>query len=116
MTPAVPPGLKRENWPWTALHAPIQARISRTDGSPRLQRSSEYLLHFLYLSRESHPALRRRWLYTLFIMVDANFRLKLKDRGLEDAELGPRWAHYVENSKFKAHVDSLGKQSDVSSS
>ncbi|TFK79970.1 hypothetical protein K466DRAFT_504692 [Polyporus arcularius HHB13444] len=55
-----------------------------------------------------------KWLYTLFIMVDANFRAKLKDRGLEDAELGPGWAHYVENSKFKAHVDSLGKQTDTS--
>ncbi len=62
----------------------------------------------------SYSALRR-WLYTLFIMVDANFRAKLKDRGLEDAELGPGWSHYVENSKFKAHVDSLGRQTNVSS-
>ncbi|TFK80022.1 hypothetical protein K466DRAFT_504583, partial [Polyporus arcularius HHB13444] len=44
-----------------------------------------------------------RWIYTLFLMLDANFRAKLKDRGLEDAELGPGWSYYVENSKFQAH-------------
>ncbi|THH18836.1 hypothetical protein EUX98_g8889 [Antrodiella citrinella] len=46
-----------------------------------------------------------RWLYTLFLMVDANFKLKLKDRGIQDIELAPGWAYYVNESKFQAHID-----------
>ncbi|TFK80097.1 hypothetical protein K466DRAFT_667830 [Polyporus arcularius HHB13444] len=53
-----------------------------------------------------------KWLYTLFLMLDANFKAKLKDRGLEDIELAPGWMYYVENTKFKAHVDSLGPQNE----
>ena len=29
-------------------------------------------------------------------MLDANFRLKLKDRGFKDMELAPGWAYFVE--------------------
>lgn len=47
-------------------------------------------------------------------MLDANFRAKLKDRGLQDMELGAGWSYYVENAKFKSHVASIGNQSDVS--
>ncbi|TFK79956.1 hypothetical protein K466DRAFT_504721 [Polyporus arcularius HHB13444] len=56
-----------------------------------------------------------RWLYTLFLMVDANFRAKLKDRGLTDCELGSGWSYYVEQKKFKAHVATIGSQNDTSS-
>ncbi|KAH8113739.1 hypothetical protein DFH11DRAFT_1509928, partial [Phellopilus nigrolimitatus] len=38
-----------------------------------------------------------RWLYTLVLAIDANFRLKSKDRGVaDDPELGPGWAYLVE--------------------
>lgn len=47
-------------------------------------------------------------------MVDANFRAKLKDRGLTDCELGSGWSYYVEQTKFKAHVATIGNQTDVS--
>lgn len=46
-------------------------------------------------------------------MIDANFRAKLKDCGLDDFELAPGWSYYVENSKFKAHVDVAGEQTEV---
>ncbi len=46
-------------------------------------------------------------------MVDVNFRAKLKDRGLADYELGSGWQYYVEQAKFKAHVATIGNQSDV---
>ena len=49
-------------------------------------------------------------------MLDANFRAKLKDRGLEDYELSPGWSYYVENGKFKTHVRAIGSQTDVSPS
>ena len=45
-----------------------------------------------------------RWLYSLFIAMDANFRLKLKSRGIQDPELGSGLAYFVNNAKFEAHL------------
>jgi len=45
-----------------------------------------------------------RWLYTLFIAIDANFRAGLKDRGLFDIELAPGWAYLVEELKYQHHI------------
>ena len=47
-------------------------------------------------------------------MIDANFRAKSKDRGLDDISLSPGWAYYVEGSKYMAHVNSTGKNAEVS--
>lgn len=46
-----------------------------------------------------------RWLYTLYLMMDTNFRLKLKDCGVDDVYFGPGWAYMVEDSKFKEFLD-----------
>ena len=46
-----------------------------------------------------------RWLYTLFLMVDANFKLLLKDKGIEDIELAPGWAYFVNDEKYQAHLN-----------
>ncbi|KZT12101.1 uncharacterized protein LAESUDRAFT_640833, partial [Laetiporus sulphureus 93-53] len=46
-----------------------------------------------------------RWLYALFLMVDANFHIHCKDKGLTDNHLAPRWAYFVEESKYLAHVE-----------
>ena len=55
-----------------------------------------------------------RWLYTLFIMVDGNFKLKLKDKGIPDAHLAPGWAYFVEDSQFKSYLeDHAGDQTEV---
>jgi hypothetical protein len=48
-------------------------------------------------------------LYSLFIAIDANFRLKLKSRGIKDPELGSGLAYFVNNAKFEEH---LGNQID----
>ena len=45
-----------------------------------------------------------RWLYSLFIAIDANFRLKLKTRGIKDPELGSGLAYFVSAPKFEAHL------------
>ena len=37
-------------------------------------------------------------------MLDANFKLKLKDRGILDFELAPGWSYYVNEQKFQAHI------------
>ncbi|KAI0047219.1 hypothetical protein FA95DRAFT_1465725, partial [Auriscalpium vulgare] len=44
------------------------------------------------------------WLYEQVFAVDANFRLKLKDRNLRDLELAPGWAYYVEETAYQHHL------------
>ncbi|KAJ8455539.1 hypothetical protein ONZ51_g12418 [Trametes cubensis] len=46
----------------------------------------------------------RMWLYTLYLMMDANFRCRCKDRGLDDVQIAPGWSYYVEQDKFVEHV------------
>lgn len=55
-----------------------------------------------------------RWLYTLFLMIDGNFRVKCKDRGLNDIELGNGQSYFVEDSPYKAHIAKCGDQVEVS--
>lgn len=38
------------------------------------------------------------------LAIDANFRLKLKDRGVTDPELGPGWSYFVNDEKYKAEI------------
>ncbi|TDL16540.1 hypothetical protein BD410DRAFT_816721 [Rickenella mellea] len=45
------------------------------------------------------------WMYMLILAVDANFRLKLKDRGIKDPELGSGWAYFVETKKYQEVLD-----------
>ncbi|KAJ3017904.1 hypothetical protein NUW54_g473 [Trametes sanguinea] len=45
------------------------------------------------------------WLYTLFLMMDANFRQRCKDRGLDDEDLAPGWSFLVNTKKFQEHID-----------
>ena len=57
-----------------------------------------------------------RWLYSLFLAVDANFRLKLKDRKIKDPEIGSGWAYFVENSQYIEHVSQKTNGVEVSDS
>jgi hypothetical protein len=45
-----------------------------------------------------------RWIYAQFIAVDANFKLKLKNRQIKDPELGSGWFYFVEDSAYTRHV------------
>lgn len=47
-------------------------------------------------------------------MMDANFRCRCKDRGLEDVELGSGWSYFVEESKFREHVARAADRKEVS--
>lgn len=54
------------------------------------------------------------WLYTLYLAMDANFRLKLRQRGIKnDPELGPGWAYFVEETHYKAKMETFGDQEEV---
>lgn len=56
-----------------------------------------------------------RFLYILYISVDANFKLKGKDRGLEDVELMPGWGPFVEESAYQDFIANYVDQPEVSS-
>ncbi|KAH7904113.1 hypothetical protein BJ138DRAFT_1119717 [Hygrophoropsis aurantiaca] len=57
---------------------------------------------------------QRAWIYTLFVAMDANFRLKLRDRGIKnDNELGPGWAYFVEYTRYLRIMEQFGDQKEV---
>ena len=45
-----------------------------------------------------------RFLYNLYVSVNANFKLKGKEYNLKDIELMPRWGAYVPEAKCKEHI------------
>ena len=49
-----------------------------------------------------------RFLYTLFIAVDANFKLKSKDRGIKDIELSAGGGCFVETDPYEKHLEEYG--------
>ena len=55
-----------------------------------------------------------RWLYSLFLAIDANFRLKMKARGIGDPELGTGLAYFVDTIKFQKHLEDHVDEEDVS--
>ncbi|KAH6903662.1 hypothetical protein BKA70DRAFT_1227593 [Coprinopsis sp. MPI-PUGE-AT-0042] len=44
------------------------------------------------------------FIYTLFLAMDANFKLKGKDRGITDLELAPGWAYCVNEHKYQEYI------------
>lgn len=56
-----------------------------------------------------------RWLHTLYLAIDANFRLKLKARNIDDPELGSGWAYFVEQTEYEKHVRKHFKEKEVRS-
>lgn len=55
-----------------------------------------------------------RFLYILYISVNANFKLKGKERGLKDVELMPGWGPFVEETKYQAFIANYVDQPEVS--
>ena len=47
-------------------------------------------------------------MYTLFIAVDANFKLKSKDRGIKDIELSAGGGCFVETEPYEKHLEKYG--------
>ena len=56
-----------------------------------------------------------RWIYCLFLAIDANFRLRLKTRGIKDPELGSGLAYFVDAAKFREHLKDRVQEEEVSS-
>lgn len=54
------------------------------------------------------------FLYILYISVDANFKLKGKERGLKDIELMPGWGPFVEENTYQDFLKDYVDQPEVS--
>ena len=76
-------------------------------------RDKAYILFYI-LTPQRSMTIHHRWLYSLFIAIDANFRLKLKTRGINDPELGSGLAYFVNAPKFEAHLKSHVEEEEVS--
>ena len=88
-------GLSQSN----VLPVPIQDGTCLLGGRKNLKIEHKFLNclpHSYVLTGGVH-----RWLYCLFLAIDANFRLKLKARGIKDPELGPGLAYFVDTAKFQ---------------
>lgn len=63
---------------------------------------------FLHLHPFTYPQLTNhdmcRWLYTLCISLDGNFRLKLKNRRLDDISLQRDMAYFVNQQLYEKYV------------
>jgi hypothetical protein len=57
--------------------------------------------------------LNYRYIYTQFLAVDGNFKLRLKERGIVDLELAPGWAYFVEEEKYQAFIKDYVDQPEV---
>lgn len=45
--------------------------------------------------------------------VDANFRLKLKNRKLQDVSLAPGWSYYVPEHEYKEYLNERATDNEV---
>lgn len=94
-----------------ALHVRTQIVIFLSGGSLRL----------LVSRKCSHISLVNaiilqdyRWIFTLYLAMDANFRLKLRERGIKnDPELGPGWAYFVNDREYQQSMSTFGDQKEV---
>ncbi|KAI0037995.1 hypothetical protein FA95DRAFT_1506217, partial [Auriscalpium vulgare] len=50
-----------------------------------------------------------KWKHAAYLAIDANFKLKMKNRGVKDIELSPGWGYFVKQSDYGVHV---GKYAD----
>ena len=55
-----------------------------------------------------------RWIYCLFLAIDANFQLELKSHGIKDLELGTGLAYFVDTKKFQQHLQNCAHDEEVS--
>lgn len=54
------------------------------------------------------------WLHGLILTVDANFRLKLKDKSSNDDQpLGDGWAYWVREDDYQDHIAKHGHHIEV---
>ncbi|KAF8223891.1 hypothetical protein L208DRAFT_1314782, partial [Tricholoma matsutake] len=55
----------------------------------------------------------KQYLYTQFLAVDGNFKLRLKEHGINDPELAPGWGYFVEEEAYQAFIKNFIDQPEV---
>ena len=55
-----------------------------------------------------------RYLYTLFISLDANFQMKCKNVSSDKADpgLSKEWAYFIEETAYKAHIQEYANKTE----
>lgn len=96
---------------WNARPALIQVAIYQTIGVRLAPYCKSYAL-VGYPYRPLTPLLFR-YLYTLFVAVDANFKLKGKERKLDDVDLVPGTGIFVEDNAYQEHIKCYVEQPEV---
>lgn len=73
------------------------------DGSLLHQKSGQIFFRVTLLN---YLVSMTRWLYSLFLGLDANFRLKRKDVSSDkrDGSLSLGWSYFVPNEPYKDHL------------
>jgi hypothetical protein len=56
----------------------------------------------------------RRYLYTLVVSLDGNFKLKRKSQNINDPELSEGWSYFVDEKSFQAFLATLPETQEVS--
>ena len=95
---------------WNVWHVPIQEKISLMIGR-KLDHCCTHYLFFASFFCFTDPLFR--FLYILYLAVDANFKLKGKERNLTDIELMPGLVAYVPDAEYKTHVANYVDQPEV---
>ena len=54
-----------------------------------------------------------RFLYTVFLAMDANFKLKGKDRGLTDLEMTPGWSYCMNEHEYQSYLVDYAHKDEV---
>ncbi|KAG1805425.1 hypothetical protein EV424DRAFT_1544390 [Suillus variegatus] len=70
-----------------------------------------------FMSMKEAPK-SKQWLYSLFVAIDTNFRLKRRDISSDkvDPSLSKGWSYFVKEEKFKSHLkEHLSKTQEKSS-
>ncbi|TFK16934.1 hypothetical protein FA15DRAFT_698625 [Coprinopsis marcescibilis] len=53
------------------------------------------------------------FLYTLFVAINANFKLKGKEWGIDDVEMAPGWGVFVGESGYQKYIGNYVDQSEI---
>ena len=102
MKAAVFKGLEPGNWLYFAQHAHSRESTYRQTGS-RCQQNEGTSINVLLFCRSDATC---RFLYALFLSLDANFQMKRKkvSNDERDPSLNEGWAYFVEEGPYKEHL------------
>jgi hypothetical protein len=92
----------KEAWQWNAPPVPILVVILMW----RYLQKSRTFLYLVVIPHCAHAvvSVNVSWKSTLFVALDACFKLKLKDRSSVDPDLGTGFAYMVSNKNYLSHI------------